>query len=106
MSISQLLSKNDQLELTQALLESHLSSDRMDDDDDLFVIDTPGETTDAAAYEKQIASLHTYLNALPYNCESVEDMQDRLEDIMEKVYVCAKTKNWTVLTTWDGMLQW
>jgi len=101
MSISDLLSKN-QLELAKSLLES---SDRPDDDD-LSVIDTPGETTDAAVYEKQLASLQTYLNALPYNCESVEGMQDRLEDIVEKLYICAKTKNWTVLMTWDGMLQW
>ena len=100
MSISDLLSQNE-LELSKALLDSHLSSDRIDDDD-LSVID-PG---DAAAYEKQIASLQTYLNALPYDCESVDDMQHRLEDILEKVYICAKTKNWTVLTTWDGMLQW
>lgn len=100
MSISDLLSQNE-LELSKALLDSHLSSDRIDDDD-LSVIDTG----DAAAYEKQIASLQTYLNALPYDCESVDDMQYRLEDILEKVYVCAKTKNWTVLTTWDGMLQW
>jgi len=101
MSISELLSQN-QLELAKSILDS---SDRTDDDD-VSVIDTPGETTDAAAYEKQLASLQTYINALPYNCESVEVMQDRLEDIVEKLYICAKTKNWTVLTTWDGMLQW
>ena|SRR5258708_6719306 len=101
MSISDLLSQN-QLELAKSLLDS---SDRTDDDD-LSMIDTPGETTDATAYEKQLASLQIYLNALPYNCESVEGMQDRLEDIVEKLYICAKTKNWTVLTTWDGMLQW
>ena len=64
-----------------------------------------GETADAAAYEKQLASLQTYLDALPYNCESVEDMQDRLEDIIKKLYICAKTKDWTVLTTWDEMVQ-
>jgi proteasome activator subunit 4 len=105
MTMSQLLSKNDQLDLVKSLLESHLQSDRIDDDD-LSVIDTPGDSADPSAYEKQLASLQTYLNALPYNCESVEDMQDRLEDILEKLFVCAKTKNWTVLMTWDGMLQW
>ena len=104
MSISELLTKsNDSLDLVKSLLES-MQSDKMDDDDS--IIDTPGETADAAAYEKQLASLQTYLNALPYACESVEDMQDRLEGIIEKLYICVKTKNWTVLTTWDGMLQW
>ena len=103
-SISELLSKTNELDLTKSLLES-LQSDHIEDDD-LSVIDTPGESADAGAYEKQLASLQTYLNALPYDCESPEDMQDRLEDIIEKMYICAKTKNWTVLTTWDGMLQW
>ena len=105
MSFPQLLSKTNELDLVKSLLES-LQSDKTSDDDDLSIIDTPGETADAAAYEKQLASLQTYLNALPYACESVEDMQDRLEDIIEKLYICVKTKNWTVLTTWDGMLQW
>jgi proteasome activator subunit 4 len=107
MSLSQLLAKTDELDLAKSLLESlqSLQSEHMDDDD-LSVIDTPGETTDAAFYEKQLASLQTYINSLPYKCESVEDIQDRLEDIIEKLYICAKTKNWTVLTTWDGMLQW
>ena len=76
------------------------------DDDELTVIDTPGEAADSNAYEKQLADLQTYLSALPYKCESVEYMQARLEDIIEKLYICAKAKNWAVLTSWDGMLQW
>lgn len=76
------------------------------DDDELIAIDTPGEAADSNVYEKQLASLQTYLAALPYKCESVEYMQARLEDIIEKLYICARTKNWAVLATWDGMLQW
>lgn len=102
MSIAQLLAKTEEL---KSLLESNLQDDHMDDDD-LSVIDTPGETAEASVYDKQLASLQTYVNALPYDCESVEDMQDRLEDIIEKMYICVKTKNWSVLTSWDGTLQW
>lgn len=50
--------------------------------------------------------LQTYLDSLPYECESVEDMQAHLEYIVGKITTCAKSKNWLVLTTWDGALQW
>lgn len=76
------------------------------DDDDFSVVDSPGEVIDPSAYDKQRLSLQTYLDSLPYECESVEDMQSRLEDIVEKIFICAKSKNWLVLSTWDGMLQW
>lgn len=76
------------------------------DDDEVSVIDTPGETADISAYDKQRASLQTYLDSLPYKCETVEEMQTLLEEIVEKIYICARSKNWLVLSTWDGMLQW
>ncbi|KAF9474298.1 hypothetical protein BDN70DRAFT_884955 [Pholiota conissans] len=75
------------------------------DDDEISVADSIGEIADTSAYDKQRISLQTYLNSLPYECESVEDMQSRLEEIVEKIYICAKSKNWLVLSTWDGMLQ-
>lgn len=76
------------------------------DDDDISEIDCAGELTEQSAMEKQRVSLQTYLDSLPYECETVEEMQARLEEIVQKIYVCAKTKNWLVLSTWDGMLQW
>lgn len=76
------------------------------EDDEISVADSMGELADLSAYDKQRASLQTYLNALPYECEAVDDMQARLEKIAEKIYVCASSKNWLVLSTWDGMLQW
>ena len=76
------------------------------DEDEFSVVDSPGEIIDTSAYDKQRASLQTYLDSLPYQCESIEDMQSRLEDIVEKIYICAKSKNWLILSTWDGMLQW
>ena len=77
-----------------------------DDDVDIFDIDSTGEPTDQSAMEEQRASLQTYLDSLPYECETVEEMQTRLEEIVQKIYICARTKNWLVLSMWDGMLQW
>jgi proteasome activator subunit 4 len=78
----------------------------MDDDDNMSELDFAGGPTEQSAMEKQRASLQTYLDSLPYECETVEEMQVHLEEIVQKIYVCAATKNWLVLSTWDGMLQW
>lgn len=61
--------------------------------------------SDRSAYEKQKATLQTYLDSLPYECESIDVMQAKLEYIVGKLIVCAKSKNWLVLTTWDAILQ-
>ena len=79
------------------------------DEDDVSVPDSPSSESGLLspdALERQRASLQTYLDALPYECESVEDMQAKLEYIVGRICICAETKNWLVLTTWDGMLQW
>lgn len=75
----------------------------MEDDDFPTSLDDQAGLSDM---DKQRATLQTYLNALPYECESVEYMQTRLEEIVGKIFVSAKAQNWLVLTTWDGMLQW
>ena len=79
------------------------------DEDDVSVPDSPSSESgllSPGALERQRASLQTYLDALPYECESPEEMQAKLEHIVGRICVCAETKNWLVLTTWDGMLQW
>ncbi|KAI9462941.1 hypothetical protein F5148DRAFT_1212253 [Russula earlei] len=58
-----------------------------------------------SAMEKQRAALQTYLSSLPYDAESEEDMQSRLEFILGRIIICAEAKNWLVLATWDGVLQ-
>ncbi|EJF66455.1 ARM repeat-containing protein [Dichomitus squalens LYAD-421 SS1] len=78
------------------------------DDDDVSVPDSPSSesgTFSPDALERQRASLQSYLNQLPYECEAPEEMQAKLEHIVGRICVCAETKNWLVLTTWDGMLQ-
>ena len=79
------------------------------DEDDISVPDSPSSesgTLSPDALERQRASLQSYLNALPYECEEPDEMQAKLEHIVGRISVCAETKNWLVLTTWDGMLQW
>lgn len=86
------------------------SNDDMDEDE-MSVPDSPLESGEmspraSATDDRQRATLQSYLDSLPYECEPVEDMQAKLEYIVGKIAVCAKSKNWLVLTTWDGALQW
>ncbi|GJE87739.1 proteasome-substrate-size regulator, mid region domain-containing protein [Phanerochaete sordida] len=80
------------------------------DEDEMSVPDSPLESGEmspraSATDDRQRATLQSYLDSLPYECEPVEDMQAKLEYIVGKIAVCAKSKNWLVLTTWDGALQ-
>jgi hypothetical protein len=91
--------------------EAYLLVLAMEEDDistapDSPVIDTADLPREQAAIVKQRASLQTYLSSLPYNAESEEDMQARLEFILGRIIICAEAKNWLVLATWDGVLQW
>ena len=88
-----------------------LNSFTMEEDDistapDSPVLDIADLPREQAAIVKQRASLQTYLSSLPYNAESEEDMQARLEFILGRIIICAEAKNWLVLATWDGVLQW
>ncbi|KAG9314593.1 hypothetical protein JVU11DRAFT_5396 [Chiua virens] len=79
------------------------------DEDDIDVLDSPAEETPLAPnqspYEKQCANLAVHLDALPYKCESLQEMQGKLEHIISKIIICAESKNWTALTAWDALLQ-
>jgi hypothetical protein len=90
-----------------------LQSFTMEEEDVSTASDSPAlESTDPslpreqAAMEKQRVSLKTYLSSLPYDAESEEDMHERLEFILGRITICAEAKNWLVLATWDGVLQW
>ncbi|KAF8078288.1 hypothetical protein FPV67DRAFT_1663041 [Lyophyllum atratum] len=75
------------------------------EDDGFSITDTPIESLEMSDYEKQLASLQTYLGSVPYETESVEEMHRKLEEIVGKIFIAAKSQNWLVLSTWDGMLQ-
>lgn len=78
--------------------------------DDVSAPDSPLEagepSPELSSMEKQTATLRTYLNHLPYECESVDEMQQQLEHIVGMITICATSKSWLILTTWDGVLQW
>ncbi|KAJ8084329.1 Proteasome activator BLM10 [Marasmius tenuissimus] len=77
----------------------------MDDMESSYPDSPTEEATDPTSLEKQQLTLQTYLNSVPYDCESSEVMQAKLEEIVGNIYICTKTQNWLTLTTWDGMLQ-
>lgn len=83
--------------------------DRMEDDD-FSGLETPPEIDSPSAaqgqMEKQLESLKSYLDALPYECETPEEMQTKLEFIVGKIDVCVRSKNWSVLPNWSHLLHW
>jgi len=70
------------------------------------IIENVHLSREEATIVKQRVSLQSYLSSLPYNAESEEDMQARLEFILGRIIICTEAKNWLVLATWDGVLQW
>lgn len=74
------------------------------DVDPLSGSETPSELEELSSYEKQKATLQTYIDSLPYPCESLEEMHQALEDIVGNIAICAKTRNWRVMSTWDHLV--
>ncbi|KAG5350853.1 hypothetical protein C0989_009023 [Termitomyces sp. Mn162] len=95
-------STSELIELTVTPLQT---PDPSMEDDGFSITDTPIESVSLSDYEKQLASLQTYLDSVPYATESVDEMHRKLEEIVGKIYIAAKTQNWLVLSTWDGLLQ-
>ncbi|KAJ3843176.1 hypothetical protein F5878DRAFT_605646 [Lentinula raphanica] len=94
------------LQLETDNLYSSILADLNMEDDDMSFSDTPAEDViDPSSYDTQMRSLQSYLNSVPYECETPEYMQARLEEIVGKITVCAQTQNWHVMTVWDKMLQ-
>ena len=71
--------------------------------------DTPSvlddSTDDGREEAKQLKSLESYVNSLPYTCETQEEMDVKLNLIVERLVICAKTANWAAMIGWDSSLQ-
>jgi hypothetical protein len=94
------------VDLTQYISNIDLSKIGMSDDEmSIFDFEEDGDL-EPSSLQRKYASLQTYLDSVPYDCESLDEMQAKLEDIVGKIMICAHAKNWLLLTTWDGMLQW
>ena len=80
------------------------------DDDDFSGLETPLEigspTVAQGQMEKELDSLKTYLDSLPYECESREEMEFKLESIVGKIDVCVRSKNWSLISNWSHLLHW
>ncbi|KZW02117.1 ARM repeat-containing protein [Exidia glandulosa HHB12029] len=80
----------------------------MDGDDSLDHDSSPpsGAETPKTTGDNQLrASLKTYLDSLPYDAESPAEMDAKLDEIVQKLAVCAHARDWNSLTTWDSLLQ-
>jgi proteasome activator subunit 4 len=79
----------------------------MDDDDPGMETPTMEETdfsSEEDVIEKQWATTKTYIDSVPYQCETAEEMQAKLETIMGRIMVCARSKNWALLADWNYLL--
>lgn len=84
------------------------------DDDQLSAPGTPvsdgngGGTTpgnpEQTPYDKQLASLRTFLASVPYECESVEDMELHLANIVDKLHAVTLARLWHLLPGWNELL--
>ena len=85
----------------------HPQLSEMDDDDISLSSATPAtsEEFDHLEDAKQFKSLDTYLKSLPYECESSDEMQEKLQHIVSRIIICAKTRNWASMIGWDSSLQ-
>jgi proteasome activator subunit 4 len=50
--------------------------------------------------------LASYLNSVPYKCESNDDMQQKLQFVVGRIVLCAQSRDWRSLSTWIGVFQW
>ncbi len=88
------------------VLNSSVMEEDLSTASDSPIIENANLSREQATIVKQRASLQTYLSSLPYNAESEQVMRERLEFILGRIIICAEAKNWLVLATWDGVLQW
>lgn len=93
------------LDTLKSLADLEFTLSTMPEEDEVSFAEAPDESTQSA-YEKQVEALEAYLKALPYECESPEEMHRVLERIVSMICTAAKAKNWMVLAPWDGALQW
>jgi proteasome activator subunit 4 len=71
---------------------------KMDDDDAIGTL--------SPELDEESIFMQTLVRSLPYDCESVEEMREKLEFIVGKITICVKSKNWRLLTAWDDVLTW
>lgn len=78
------------------------------DDEDISMAETPVDASSVSpdseqqsALEKQHATLKTYLDSVPYKCETPEEMDTKLAEIVDKIFLCATSGYWHLLPGWN-----
>ena len=68
---------------------------------------TPSDAGDdlLSSEAKDLKTLEGYIKSLPYSCETIDDMHEKLRVVVEKIYVCVHTNSWAASVGWDHMLQ-
>ena len=62
------------------------------------------DNSEEAILAKQQAALKTYFDSVPYRCESVEEMEKHLANVIQKIYIAAKCGRDDIIRHWDEML--
>ena len=75
----------------------------MEDDD---FLPSPFDDGEGAADDQstQFAWYRTYWESVPYECESVEEMNAKLAQIIDKIYICSKSNQWHLISGWNNIL--
>ena len=79
------------------------------EEEDHSLLDSPApevENSESSDLETQHASLNSYLDSVPYTCESVEEMHVKLQGIVSQIEVCVKSGDWLSLCNTDNLLHW
>ncbi|EJD04282.1 uncharacterized protein FOMMEDRAFT_167503 [Fomitiporia mediterranea MF3/22] len=84
---------------------------KMDDDEGLSTPISPVEESpdisadsEEAILSRQRAALRTYIDSVPYDCESPEEMEEKLANIVDMIYISAKSDQLDLMRSWDGVL--
>ena len=68
-------------------------------------VESPG-SAEQTLFDKQRAVLQTYIDSVPYECESIEVMNEKLKGIVEKIILCTKIGDWVSLSHASNGLHW
>ena len=63
------------------------------------------DSAEQSLFDKQRTILPTYVDSVPYECESIEVMNEKLKGIIEKVLLCANVGDWVSLSHASNGLQ-
>ena len=61
-------------------------------------------SSEDAAFSKQLANLRTFTDSVPFRCESPEEMEVKLAQIVDNIIICTKADHARMLKAWNAML--